>query len=133
MYVVPPNSFINSAVITGIHQSINQLITLQNIDGLERVAGIDPDLLMEAHGSNQVGHCMECSKKYTNLWIRGQCIPLILNTAVLLCLQVDQTKLKFCCVENFYFSHGERMTRVFKHARENISLWSLLLGILQIV
>lgn len=82
MYVVPPNSFINSAVITGIHQSINQLITLQNIDGLERVAGIDPDLLMEAHGSNQVGHCMECSKKYTNLWIRGQGIPLILNTAV---------------------------------------------------
>lgn len=42
----------------------------QNIDGLERVAGIDPDLLMEAHGSNQVGHCMECSKKYTNVWIR---------------------------------------------------------------
>lgn len=82
MYVVPPNSFINSAVITGIHQSINQLITLQNIDGLERVAGIDPDLLMEAHGSNQVGHCMECSKKYTNLWIRGQGIPLILKTAV---------------------------------------------------
>lgn len=130
MYVVPPNSFINSAVITGIHQSINQLITLQNIDGLERVAGIDPDLLMEAHGSNQVGHCMECSKKYTNLWIRGQSIPLILNTAVSFYFE---TKLKFCCVENFYFSHGERMTRVFKPARENISLWSLLLGILQIV
>lgn len=42
----------------------------QNIDGLERVAGIDPDLLMEAHGSNRVGHCMECSKEYTHLWIR---------------------------------------------------------------
>lgn len=42
----------------------------QNIDGLERVAGIDPELLMEAHGSNRVGHCMECSKEYTHLWIR---------------------------------------------------------------
>lgn len=83
MCVVPQKSFINSTVITGIHESINQLITLQNIDGLERAAGIDPDLLMEAHGSNRVGHCMECSKEYTHLWIRGQSIPLILNTAVL--------------------------------------------------
>ncbi|XP_062596897.1 NAD-dependent protein deacetylase sirtuin-2-like isoform X2 [Saccostrea cucullata] len=42
----------------------------QNIDALERTAGIDPDLMMEAHGSNRVGHCLNCSSEYSHKWIK---------------------------------------------------------------
>ncbi|XP_048736814.2 NAD-dependent protein deacetylase sirtuin-2-like isoform X2 [Ostrea edulis] len=43
----------------------------QNIDGLERIAGIDPDMMVEAHGSNRVGHCLDCSAEYTHKWIKN--------------------------------------------------------------
>ncbi|XP_048586480.1 NAD-dependent protein deacetylase sirtuin-2 isoform X2 [Nematostella vectensis] len=42
----------------------------QNIDTLERVAGITGDHLMEAHGSFHTGHCMACNKEYSQDWIR---------------------------------------------------------------
>lgn len=36
----------------------------QNIDTLERAAGIHPDLLVEAHGSFAHNHCISCKKEY---------------------------------------------------------------------
>ncbi|KAL3233645.1 NAD-dependent protein deacetylase HST2 [Nakaseomyces bracarensis] len=39
-------------------------IYTQNIDTLEREAGINPDQIVEAHGSFAMNHCLECDKEY---------------------------------------------------------------------
>ena len=38
----------------------------QNIDGLERVTGLPPDMIVEAHGTYFTGHCQnkKCNRKY---------------------------------------------------------------------
>ncbi|XP_033636795.1 NAD-dependent protein deacetylase sirtuin-2-like isoform X2 [Asterias rubens] len=44
----------------------------QNIDTLERIAGVPGDLLMEAHGTFHTGHCLagDCREEYTQEWMR---------------------------------------------------------------
>ncbi|KAJ2890031.1 NAD-dependent protein deacetylase sirtuin-2 [Coemansia aciculifera] len=44
----------------------------QNIDCLERAAGIDPELIVEAHGSFHAAHCIgrKCRKEYPQEWIK---------------------------------------------------------------
>ncbi|ERL95803.1 hypothetical protein D910_01477 [Dendroctonus ponderosae] len=42
----------------------------QNIDALERVAGIPDEKLVEAHGTCYTGHCLECRKKYGLKWMK---------------------------------------------------------------
>jgi NAD-dependent deacetylase sirtuin 2 len=42
----------------------------QNVDTLERVAGIPDDKLVEAHGSFNMGHCIECHKEFAHEWIK---------------------------------------------------------------
>eukprot|EP00057_Strongylocentrotus_purpuratus_P033119 XP_790234.2 PREDICTED: NAD-dependent protein deacetylase sirtuin-2 [Strongylocentrotus purpuratus] len=37
----------------------------QNIDGLDRMAGVPDELIMEAHGSFHTGHCLNCNEMYT--------------------------------------------------------------------
>ena len=37
----------------------------QNIDTLERVAGLDPKRIIEAHGSFATAKCLHCNKKYS--------------------------------------------------------------------
>ncbi|KAK2762835.1 Sir2 histone deacetylase Hst2 [Arachnomyces sp. PD_36] len=36
----------------------------QNIDGLERLAGVPPELMVEAHGSFATQHCIKCNESY---------------------------------------------------------------------
>ncbi|XP_023270279.1 NAD-dependent protein deacetylase sirtuin-3, mitochondrial-like, partial [Seriola lalandi dorsalis] len=36
----------------------------QNIDGLERLAGIPPEMLVEAHGTFATATCTVCLRKY---------------------------------------------------------------------
>lgn len=43
----------------------------QNIDTLERVAGIPEEKIVEAHGSFHQGHCLECKKEYSLEWMKG--------------------------------------------------------------
>ena len=43
----------------------------QNIDTLERVAGIQDDALVEAHGSFHIAHCLDCKKEYPREWVKG--------------------------------------------------------------
>lgn len=43
----------------------------QNIDTLERVAGIPSEKLVEAHGTFHTGHCLECRKEYQLEWMKG--------------------------------------------------------------
>nr|CAI5823342.1 unnamed protein product [Callosobruchus analis] len=42
----------------------------QNIDTLERVAGIPDDKIVEAHGTFYTGHCLGCHHKYTLDWMK---------------------------------------------------------------
>eukprot|EP00747_Dinoflagellata_sp_TGD_P214429 gnl/TRDRNA2_/TRDRNA2_87287_c0_seq1.p1 gnl/TRDRNA2_/TRDRNA2_87287_c0~~gnl/TRDRNA2_/TRDRNA2_87287_c0_seq1.p1 ORF type:complete len:327 (-),score=33.60 gnl/TRDRNA2_/TRDRNA2_87287_c0_seq1:248-1228(-) len=51
-------------------KSLLRRLYTQNIDGLDRSAGIDDDLLVEAHGSFGAGHCIKCKCPYTQDWIR---------------------------------------------------------------
>ncbi|XP_059150050.1 NAD-dependent protein deacetylase sirtuin-2-like [Physella acuta] len=44
----------------------------QNIDTLERVAGLDPDKLVEAHGTFYTSHCLECNKEYKLDWMKDE-------------------------------------------------------------
>ncbi|CAM9749714.1 unnamed protein product, partial [Heterosigma akashiwo] len=42
----------------------------QNIDTLEREAGIREELLVEAHGSFAAAACIECGAPYSQAWVR---------------------------------------------------------------
>lgn len=44
----------------------------QNIDGLERQAGLPEDKLIEAHGSFVSAHCIGCRKEYTQEYMKGK-------------------------------------------------------------
>lgn len=41
-----------------------QRVYTQNIDTLERQAGIDPKYIIEAHGSFAANHCIKCNKQF---------------------------------------------------------------------
>lgn len=45
----------------------------QNIDTLERVAGLEGDDLIEAHGTFYTSHCVSfcCRKEYKLDWMKG--------------------------------------------------------------
>ena len=44
----------------------------QNIDTLETIAGLDPEMCVEAHGHFRTGHCLndECKTRYTQDWMK---------------------------------------------------------------
>uniref|UniRef100_T1PBG3 NAD-dependent protein deacetylase n=1 Tax=Musca domestica TaxID=7370 RepID=T1PBG3_MUSDO len=44
----------------------------QNIDTLERIAGIPDDKLVEAHGTFFTNHCLGCRKLYSMEWMKEQ-------------------------------------------------------------
>lgn len=44
----------------------------QNIDTLERIAGIETDKLVECHGTFHTNHCVDCSKEYSAEWVKDQ-------------------------------------------------------------
>ncbi|XP_071962034.1 NAD-dependent protein deacetylase sirtuin-2-like isoform X2 [Antedon mediterranea] len=45
----------------------------QNIDTLERIAGVPGDLIVEAHGTFHTGHCLgDCKKEYTQEWMKNE-------------------------------------------------------------
>lgn len=50
------------------------LLSLQNIDTLERVAGLEPEDLVEAHGTFYTSHCTSalCRREYTLSWMKGE-------------------------------------------------------------
>lgn len=44
----------------------------QNIDTLERVAGVPQEKLVEAHGSFHTAHCLDCVKEYSHEWVKDE-------------------------------------------------------------
>ena len=65
----------------------------QNIDGLERKAGVPEDKLIEAHGSFNSAHCVshKCRKAYSEAWMREH----ILKDKVPTCINVEKNLQ--CC------------------------------------
>lgn len=43
----------------------------QNIDTLERIAGIPDNKLVEAHGTFHSNHCLGCKREYSMDWMKG--------------------------------------------------------------
>ncbi len=52
---------------------LNMCVFIQNIDTLERVAGLEGDDLIEAHGTFYTSHCVSfcCRKEYNLDWMKG--------------------------------------------------------------
>ncbi|KAK3750720.1 hypothetical protein QZH41_017269, partial [Actinostola sp. cb2023] len=46
-------------------------IYTQNIDTLERIAGISTDSIVEAHGTFHTAHCLECRQEYSQQFVKG--------------------------------------------------------------
>lgn len=44
----------------------------QNIDTLEHIAKISPELIVEAHGSFYTNHCLTCRQQYTKEWMKAE-------------------------------------------------------------
>lgn len=44
----------------------------QNIDTLDRIAGIPDAQLVEAHGTFHTNHCVKCRHEYTQTWMKAQ-------------------------------------------------------------
>lgn len=52
----------------------------QNIDTLERVAGISDKKLVEAHGTFYTGHCQKCRQMYDLQWMKGMLLQYGIGT-----------------------------------------------------
>ena len=58
-------------VILHRHNLLRRVYT-QNIDGLERVAGLPSDKIVECHGTYFTAHCLNCKKEYDFKDIKDQ-------------------------------------------------------------
>lgn len=45
---------------------------MQNIDTLERRAGVPDELIVEAHGAFHNAHCITCNKEYSHDFVKGE-------------------------------------------------------------
>ncbi|KAK2159435.1 hypothetical protein LSH36_153g01027 [Paralvinella palmiformis] len=69
----------------------------QNIDTLERVAGIDEDVIVEAHGTFHTGRCLECRHVYTQEWMKEKIFDNLVPrcTQTIKCSEEDEEE--FTC------------------------------------
>ncbi|KAL2717356.1 NAD-dependent protein deacetylase sirtuin-2 isoform X1 [Vespula squamosa] len=50
----------------------------QNIDTLERIAGLPAEKLVEAHGTFHTGHCLKCKAPYTLEWMKEKILKSVI-------------------------------------------------------
>ncbi|XP_076684825.1 sirtuin 2 isoform X2 [Andrena cerasifolii] len=62
----------------------------QNIDTLERMAGLPPEKLVEAHGTFHTGRCLKCRAPYTLPWMKAK----IIEGVVPKCEECDEGVVK---------------------------------------
>jgi NAD-dependent deacetylase sirtuin 2 len=91
----------------------------QNIDMLERVAGLPPNKLIEAHGSFHTGTCLNCKKVYTRQWMKTE----IFADRVPKCESCDGGVVK----PDIIFFGEDLPARFFNHVREDFSKCDLLI------
>ncbi|XP_014606138.1 PREDICTED: NAD-dependent protein deacetylase sirtuin-2 isoform X2 [Polistes canadensis] len=91
----------------------------QNIDTLERIAGLPTNKLIEAHGTFYTGHCIKCKAPYTLEWMKEK----ILESVIPKCEQCEKGVVKPDVV---FF--GEMLPERFHHfAERDFSLADLLI------
>lgn len=59
----------------------------QNIDTLERVAGLSDERIIEAHGSFNTGHCQSCNAEYTQEYMKERIFSETAESPVPKCSQ----------------------------------------------
>ncbi|KAF6775841.1 hypothetical protein AHF37_04637 [Paragonimus kellicotti] len=101
----------------------------QNVDGLERLAGIDDTVVVEAHGTFNTGHCVNCKKLYDFEYMKN----LILNDEIPKCVDKDCNGVvkpgmfSHVCVHHLITSDivffGEQLPRKFFASRGNGIPW----------
>lgn len=75
----------------------------QNIDGLDRLAGIDEEKLVEAHGSFNSSRCIQCKKEISN----SKVIPALRSGTVLKCSREKcKDKKAFIKPDIVFFGEG---------------------------
>ncbi|XP_047371517.1 NAD-dependent protein deacetylase sirtuin-2 isoform X1 [Vespa velutina] len=62
----------------------------QNIDTLERIAGLPAEKLIEAHGTFHTGHCLKCRAPYTLEWMKEK----ILESVIPKCEECEEGVVK---------------------------------------
>lgn len=55
-----------------LHQRARKITISQNIDMLERRAGVEGELLVEAHGTFHTAHCLDCGQEYPLEYVQGE-------------------------------------------------------------
>ena len=71
----------------------------QNIDTLERVAGLPQEKLVEAHGTFHTSHCLECGAEYSLPWMKGRgCVCVCVCMCVCVCVGVGVILGVYVCV-----------------------------------
>lgn len=58
-------------IALNVHVCMHTNQQTQNIDSLERRAGLNPDVLVEAHGGFSTAHCIDCGHEYTEDFVKG--------------------------------------------------------------
>lgn len=90
----------------------------QNIDCLERLAGIPAESIVEAHGTFHTSHCLSCNREYSLDWLRER----IAAEPVPLCLDCNSP------VKPDIVFFGERLpSRFFDLSEEDFARCDLLL------
>lgn len=79
----------------------------QNIDGLERIAGVPEEKLVESHGTFYTAHCTTCKKE----WKLEEIRPKLMEGKVLHCTQPDCNG--FIKPDIVFF--GENLPQSFQH------------------
>ncbi|CAO2626164.1 NAD-dependent protein deacetylase sirtuin-2, partial [Lemmus lemmus] len=84
----------------------------QNIDTLERVAGLEPQDLVEAHGTFYTSHCVSssCRQEYSLSWMKGEaldtrllscpCAPLSVSTLDIVFFGENLPPRFFSCMQS---------------------------------
>ncbi len=69
----PRYSLLFTCCTSNLSIVINLCVFMQNIDTLERVAGLEGEDLIEAHGTFYTSHCVSfcCRKEYNLDWMKG--------------------------------------------------------------
>ncbi|KAJ1768933.1 NAD-dependent protein deacetylase sirtuin-2 [Coemansia sp. RSA 1843] len=92
----------------------------QNIDCLERVAGLSPDRIVEAHGSFHTAHCIEgsCNKEHSQDWVKKK----IMDNKIPHC-----TKCKSLVKPDITFFGENLPSRFFELSEDDFSSCDLLI------
>ncbi|KAF5403049.1 NAD-dependent protein deacetylase [Paragonimus heterotremus] len=91
----------------------------QNVDGLERLAGIDDTVVVEAHGTFNTGHCVKCKKLYDFEYMKN----LILDDKIPKCTDKDCNDV----VKPDIVFFGEKLPQKFFASRGDFDVCDLLI------